>query len=605
MTKFLGSNNAGTILGSPINNSTTIITLASGTGSIFPSPSSNEMFVLSLTDTATKTNKEICYCISRTGDACTVLRAQEGTSSQSWLAGDIAANLMTSGTLEEIQQSENSEFQDSIVNSVPTNVSAYLNLLVKGLKKTYGATLDGVTDDLVALNNSFAATGKIIEIEDGICYYSVNPNNPVCAALIGYGKGVSILKPGTSVTKALAYTTNSNWVEKDFTMNGTLTTGSAGIIYGDNYLQNSILSENVEIINFHGNGAIGADYRGVVSGVWINGHWAHNNQNQRWNNTAGGGGSSGTPTTCAYIGGTNELADAQGGIIYGIVGLSFDDEFIFQSNGQENLLITPGDGQTVSDVLINAWFEGAWQSVSAGSRSSNYEFRSTTTGSSTARFIIGQACYFNVNSTNSAKAASISGQFNSGWVWDKANIGDVTNSTYQILISVGGYGRIDLPSYLNYDVVVNDTNPFAININEPQNITNSYGVWTPILSSNVGDQSTTFSSVTIIKSDYKKVYNGFLIENLSINANLHAVTPASLRVTLPTIIIASTSRILEPTSTSQYISCAININGTSEIGICRMVISEGIYFERLNGALFPSGASVSFGIFGISIETNY
>ena len=57
-------------------------------------------------------------------------------------------------------------FQDSIANSVATNLSAYLNLRVKGLKATFGAVGDGTTDDTTKIANA-AASGKIIEIESG------------------------------------------------------------------------------------------------------------------------------------------------------------------------------------------------------------------------------------------------------------------------------------------------------------------------------------------------------------------------------------------------------------------------------------------------------
>lgn len=94
---FLFANNANTTLAGPISSSAPTLTVASGTGALFPSPAAGQQFSLTLNDAATGLLYEICYVTSISGDTMTVLRAQEGTSARSWLAGDIAANLFTAG----------------------------------------------------------------------------------------------------------------------------------------------------------------------------------------------------------------------------------------------------------------------------------------------------------------------------------------------------------------------------------------------------------------------------------------------------------------------------------------------------------------------------
>ena len=47
---------------------------------------------------------EIVHVTNVTGDVCTIVRAQEGTTALAWTAGDLFANLVTAGTLAAFQQ---------------------------------------------------------------------------------------------------------------------------------------------------------------------------------------------------------------------------------------------------------------------------------------------------------------------------------------------------------------------------------------------------------------------------------------------------------------------------------------------------------------------
>lgn len=104
MGTFLFANNAGSTLAAPLSPSATAITLAAGGGALFPVPSAGQQSALTLNDAATGLLTEICYCTARSGDVLTVTRAQEGTTGQSWLAGDLATNLNTAGTMAAMVQ---------------------------------------------------------------------------------------------------------------------------------------------------------------------------------------------------------------------------------------------------------------------------------------------------------------------------------------------------------------------------------------------------------------------------------------------------------------------------------------------------------------------
>lgn len=105
MAIFLFANDASSTLAAPISPSATSLTLSAGTGAEFPNPSAGQQFGLTLNDAATGLLTEIVYCTARTGDTLTVSRAQEGTVAQSWLAGDLAANLFTAAMAAAMQQS--------------------------------------------------------------------------------------------------------------------------------------------------------------------------------------------------------------------------------------------------------------------------------------------------------------------------------------------------------------------------------------------------------------------------------------------------------------------------------------------------------------------
>lgn len=92
---ILFSNNAQSTLAANISNTATALAVAAGTGGEYPNPSPGDIFYITLTDAATRTNNEIMICTARAGDTLTVLRGQEGTAAQNWIAGDIVTNRWT------------------------------------------------------------------------------------------------------------------------------------------------------------------------------------------------------------------------------------------------------------------------------------------------------------------------------------------------------------------------------------------------------------------------------------------------------------------------------------------------------------------------------
>lgn len=100
---LLASNNAQTVLAAGINSTATSLTVNAGTGTLFPSPvEGTSFFKLTIIDAATGSLTEIVHVTARNGDVFTIQRGQEGTVARAWSANDIAANMMTAGTLSYI-----------------------------------------------------------------------------------------------------------------------------------------------------------------------------------------------------------------------------------------------------------------------------------------------------------------------------------------------------------------------------------------------------------------------------------------------------------------------------------------------------------------------
>lgn len=100
---LLASNNAQTVLAAGINSTATSLTVNAGTGTLFPSPvAGTSFFKLTIIDAATGSLTEIVHVTARAGDVFTIQRGQEGTVPRAWSANDIAANMMTAGTLSYI-----------------------------------------------------------------------------------------------------------------------------------------------------------------------------------------------------------------------------------------------------------------------------------------------------------------------------------------------------------------------------------------------------------------------------------------------------------------------------------------------------------------------
>lgn len=95
---YLYTNNAESTLASGISDSATSISVASGEGALFPTPAGGNVFLATLVR-ASDDAIEIVEVTARSTDTLTVVRAREGTTGLTCLAGDKVELRLTAGQL--------------------------------------------------------------------------------------------------------------------------------------------------------------------------------------------------------------------------------------------------------------------------------------------------------------------------------------------------------------------------------------------------------------------------------------------------------------------------------------------------------------------------
>lgn len=214
---ILYSNNATTTLASGISDSATTITVATGTGSLFPDISSvDDYFNVTITDSAK--HIEIVTVTARTGDTFTVMRGMENTTARAWLASDILELRITKGLLDQLKLDATKDTASNLSahtsnTSNPHSVTATqvgLGNVTNESKDTmftsptFTGTVSGVTASMVGLGNVDNKSSATIRSEitssnvtTALGYTPYNSTNPS-----GYITGIT----SGMVTTALGFT---------------------------------------------------------------------------------------------------------------------------------------------------------------------------------------------------------------------------------------------------------------------------------------------------------------------------------------------------------------------------------------------------------------
>ena len=199
MSILLFANNIQTTLASSITSVQTSITLVSAAG--LPNPSSGQYFVMTFTNGATN---EVVWVTNVTGSVITCIRAQEGTSAQTFAAGSYASCFPTAGTMRDlvqIDQLQNGAYTFTngagTANALTATIASNLTVVPNGFQfilnasnaNTNAATLNLTLNPTISgaspvstgalpifQNGTFPLTGGEITGANYLCLFTYNAN---------------------------------------------------------------------------------------------------------------------------------------------------------------------------------------------------------------------------------------------------------------------------------------------------------------------------------------------------------------------------------------------------------------------------------------------
>jgi len=196
------TNNAATTLASGISAVATSLTVATGTGILFPTLAGSQYFYCTLENTA-GTLREIVKVTARSTDTFTIVRAQDSTTAQSWSTGDkvelriIAAELNNFPKLDEVntysaaQTFSVNPVMSGLTASVPVFTDGSKNLTSTGTVPTNqggtGLTTFTAANNAIYSTSSSALTAGTLPIAAGGTNSTATPT----AGGINYGTGTA------------------------------------------------------------------------------------------------------------------------------------------------------------------------------------------------------------------------------------------------------------------------------------------------------------------------------------------------------------------------------------------------------------------------------
>lgn len=248
---LLFANNAGTTLAGSISATSLTLNVAAGTGTLFPSPVSGQYFSVTLQPASGGSQNEIVWVTNKVGDQFTIMRGQEGTSPQSWNAGDNVRDLVTAGQMAIMIQQTQLQQQATNWAQDTGSVNAYAIALVPAVMST--AALTGIPIRFKALTtNTGAATLSVnglspmpIVTPDGqpLRASAILANG--IAVIVSDGKNAQLVGGAGTVEGAAMAITGSGNVGGGLTVGGNLAvTGAATVtasltLLGAAYLNNN------------------------------------------------------------------------------------------------------------------------------------------------------------------------------------------------------------------------------------------------------------------------------------------------------------------------------------------------------------------------------
>jgi hypothetical protein len=190
------TNNATTTLASGINSSVTSLSVASGTGTLFPTISSPDVFYATLANVAGTV--EIVKVTARSTDVFTIVRGQDGTTPLSWAAGDKVELRPTAAGLAAMAQFDSNQTYTGLQTFAGTTTNA--DIKTSNILET-------------ATVSATAATGTINYdvTTQSVLYYTTNASGNFTVNFRASGSSTlnSIMSTGESLSTTFLCTNGS------------------------------------------------------------------------------------------------------------------------------------------------------------------------------------------------------------------------------------------------------------------------------------------------------------------------------------------------------------------------------------------------------------
>ena len=208
--RILFCNNASTTLAGAISNTATSLQVATGAGALFATPingtyTGGNYLCLTLNDAATGQLFEVMHVTAVVGDTLTVVRAQEGTTALSWLAGDKAANFWTSGSASAMAQAVDVQDQAGNYAADSSGAANTITVTLNPVPVSYTALLGAPIR--VKLANTNTSTSVVLNVNTlgNLTVKLPNGGAPAIGSLVA-GSIVTFAYDGTNAQVTSGYT---------------------------------------------------------------------------------------------------------------------------------------------------------------------------------------------------------------------------------------------------------------------------------------------------------------------------------------------------------------------------------------------------------------
>jgi len=225
MTILQFANNAISTLASPITSADVTLYIASGQGSLFPTPVSGKAFYATIYNTSS-TVFEIVLVTNRVNDTFTVIRAQEGTVAQTWITGSLFGMYPTAATMNnnvQVDQLQLGTYGYAVAGGTANAITAQIASNLTALPTTFSIIVQNSTTNTGATTLQLTLGSTVLSAHPIVTGY----NNALVGGNTGPG-GYPLLLVWSSVFNAFVLMNPATAIPTNYTIQYLIIAGGGG-----------------------------------------------------------------------------------------------------------------------------------------------------------------------------------------------------------------------------------------------------------------------------------------------------------------------------------------------------------------------------------------